>query len=185
VSDHPATGAALGSRPSSAAGRSPVARQLKFALQRMLVSLRTLRLSFGRPAPFPSVGLSVLPMAGDKSSLDPALRQQMREELSKLLDRVPSARAVFKALGAVERALGSRRADALDLLLPALLQEAARQIARLGRTEDGDVLRTLGQRLRMLSGEPPVDEIDSGAFEPGRNVEISDISLTVFMEVDR
>ncbi|WP_439389095.1 hypothetical protein [Ideonella sp. YS5] len=162
------------------------------ALQRMLLSVQTLRLSFGRSAPFPSVGLSVLPMAGEKpataaavpSSLDPALRQQMREELSRLLDQVPSARTVFKALGTVERALGSRRPDALDLLLPALLQEASRQIARLGRTEDGDVLRMLGQRLCLLSGSPPVDEVDSGAFEPGRNVEVSDISLTMFMEVD-
>lgn len=63
------------------------------------------------------------------------------------------------------------------------MKEASRQLGLLGRTDFGDVLRVLRHRLRLLSGGPAQDDYDIGSFEPGRNVEVYDISLTRFMEV--
>lgn len=159
---------------------------------------QSLRLLLARPMVLPSVGLSLLSMPAWQTQpgisptsplppapLEPALRRQMREELSGLLDHVPSARWVFPALSVVESALARRRATAVDELPEALMKEAERQLYRLGRTGEADVLRILRDRLCLLVGEPaPNDGDDDGAFEPGRTVEVRDISLTQFMAVD-
>ena len=138
------------------------------------------------------MSLLSLPAPEDSTSgppaapLDPALQRQMREELSRLLDQVPSARRVFPALWVVERTLRARRPGALDLLPVAAIRTAAKQLDQLGRTAQGDVLRTLGDRLRMLGADPAErDDADIGTFEPGRNVDAHDITLTQFMEVDK
>lgn len=188
---------ALDSRPPRESGRRSFLQ--KIVPKALLAAIRRIRLPGRRPSPFPSVGLSVLPRAaaqvgsGNRQTgsaapapLDAALRRRMREELTRLLDRVPSARQVFKPLGVVERALASRSNKALDLVPPAVMRQASEQIGRLGRTEPSDVLHTLRQRLCLLSGEPlEEDDADHFAFEPGRNVEVQDISLTRFMEVNR
>jgi len=188
---------ALDSRPPREGGRSSFLQRI--IPKALLSAIRRIRLPGRRPVSFPSVGLSVLPRAaaqaangsGPNGSTTPApleatQRRQMREELTRLLDRVPSARQVFKALGVVERALASRSNRALDMLPTAVMLQASEQIGRLGRTEPGDVLHTLRQRLCQLSGEPLEEgDADIFTFEPGRNVEVQDISLTRFMEVDQ
>jgi hypothetical protein len=169
----------------------------KFAWNDLKGAWRRLRLLLDRPLVLPSVGLSLLSMPASQTqpgspatlppppaALEPALRRRMRGELSQLLDRVPSARWVVPALRVVESALASRRTEAVDRLPVVVMQEAARQLHLLGRTHEGDVLRTLRDRLCLLIGEPAPEDDDDGAFEPGRTVEVRDISLTQFMAID-
>jgi hypothetical protein len=188
---------ALDSQPPRESGRGSFLQRI--LPKALLAAIRRIRLPGRRAVAFPSVGLSVLPRAGAQAAsggwqdgstapapLDATQRRQMREELTRLLDHVPSARQVFKPLGVVERALASRSDRALDRLPTAVMQQASEQIDRLGRTEPGDVLHSLRQRLCLLSGEPlEEDDAEHFAFEPGRNVEVQDISLTRFMEVDQ
>lgn len=179
--------------PRSGAGASALLTG-KLSWSGVLHALRRLRLLLDRPLVLPSVGLSLLSMPAPHTQpaspdtlppLTPALRRPMREALSSLLDSVPSSRQVFPALRVIENALAQRRDDALDRLPVVALQEGARQLYLLGRTGEGDVLRTLRDRLCLLMGEPaPDDGDDDGAFEPGRTVEVRDISLTQFMAID-
>lgn len=196
MTSFPVADTTLGPPPGDPRSTCPPAS--KALLRRVLGVIQRLRELFTRPMHLPSIGLSLLSMptaeappagapdaSGAPAPLDPALRQQMREELSRLLNHVPSARRALPALGVVERALAKHRRDMLDLLPLVVMQEASRQLGLLGRTSDGDVLRMLRDRLRLLSGEPEQDDdADFGAYEPGRNVEVRDITLTQFMAVD-
>jgi hypothetical protein len=163
----------------------------------MRLALQSLRRRFNRPVRYPGVGLSALSMVATENpsasrpgapampeALDPALRGLVREELSRLLDRVPTARRALPALCVVERALRMRDPDALAHLPAIAIEQATRQLRHLGRTGPGDLLRTLDDHLRAISGDASVGDDDDGEFELGRNVEVQDITLTQFMRVD-
>jgi len=107
---------------------------------------------------------------------------RMRADLADLLGFHPAARSVFPSLVLVERALGRRKARALDRLPGEVLMDASTLLARLAGDWSSDGVSMLCARLNRLLAANTEPE---GRANGDSGVRVEEGSLAVFMELDR
>ena len=107
---------------------------------------------------------------------------RMRSDLADLLGFHPAARSVFPSLVLVERALGRRKARALERLPGEVLIDASTLLARLAGDWSSDGVSMLRARLSRLLAARVEPE---GAANAGGSVQVEEGSLSAFMELDR
>jgi uncharacterized protein YqgV (UPF0045/DUF77 family) len=106
----------------------------------------------------------------------------MQRSLRVLLDQVRGARKVLPHLAALEAALGTRGAEAVERIPPQFVGKVFRQLRVLPLPEDDAALQELIARLKeALRRQPEVRTLQLSPFDPEATVVITEGSHSEFM----
>jgi len=108
--------------------------------------------------------------------------QRALHQSAALLDQVRGARKVLPHLAALEAALGTRGAEAVERIPPQFVGKVFRQLRVLPLPEDDAALQELIARLKeALRRQPEVRTLQLSPFDPEATVVITEGSHSEFM----
>jgi hypothetical protein len=109
--------------------------------------------------------------------------QQMRNAVSKLLDRVPNARKALPHLAAFEKGLGTHGIDAITRASPRGLQKVHTQLRVLPLdANDGAIQDLLARIQNTLRRHAAKESQQEAQFDPQATMVITEITHSAFME---
>jgi hypothetical protein len=109
--------------------------------------------------------------------------QQMRNAVSKLLDKVPNARKALPHLAAFEKGLGVHGIDAITRASPRGLQKVHTQLRVLPLDSNDGMIQDLLARIQNALRRHAAKETQQEArFDPHATMVITEISHSAFMD---